>query len=277
MYRYIPSDASRDLAFQSGELDMIYGRQDQTWVERTSKLPGVKVATMELAELSAIYLNTAVKPLDDIRVRQAIAHAIDRKAMVAFKGAGVSRPSVSIVPSGYLGTDEQAPLYPYDPEKAKKLLAEAGHPNGITIKTIHTTLPGMQSVIEAVQAQLKKAGINLDIELVEHATFHAQDPQGPVADRALSGGALPRRRHLSDAVLPLRVIVKTPTAVTNFTHCKRRGSRISKRRASSRTRRSRKRFGRPRRRSSSRRSAASRSTSRCRSGPTRTRSIWATS
>ena len=47
---------------------------------------------MELAELSAIYLNTAVKPLDDIRVRQAIAHAIDRKGMVAFKGPGVSRP-----------------------------------------------------------------------------------------------------------------------------------------------------------------------------------------
>ena len=88
-YRYIPADSSRDLAFQSGELDMIYGKQDQTWIDRTSKLPGVKVVAMEPGELSELSLNITVKPLDDIRVRQAIAYAIDRKAIVAFKGAGI--------------------------------------------------------------------------------------------------------------------------------------------------------------------------------------------
>ena len=40
VYRYIPSDASRDLAFESGEIDMIYGKQDQTWVERIKQIPG---------------------------------------------------------------------------------------------------------------------------------------------------------------------------------------------------------------------------------------------
>jgi peptide/nickel transport system substrate-binding protein len=115
-YRYIPADSSRDLAFQSGELDMIYGKQDQTWMDRTAKLPGVKVVAMEPGELSVLSLNITVKPLDDIRVRQAIAYAIDRKAIVVFKGAGSSREAVSVVPSGYLGTDEKAPLYPYDRE-----------------------------------------------------------------------------------------------------------------------------------------------------------------
>jgi len=98
-FRYIPADSSRDLAFQSGELDMIYGKQDQTWMDRTAKLPGVKVVAMEPAELSVLSLNITVKPLDDIRVRQAIAYAIDRKAIVAFKGAGSSREAVSVVPS----------------------------------------------------------------------------------------------------------------------------------------------------------------------------------
>src|SRR3984957_20191558 len=55
MYRYIPSDSSRDLAFQSGELDMIYGKQDQSWVDRTKQLPGVKVLAMEPGEMSALY------------------------------------------------------------------------------------------------------------------------------------------------------------------------------------------------------------------------------
>ena len=218
-YRYIPADSSRDLAFQAGELDMIYGKQDQTWVDRTSKLPGVKVLAMEPGELSDLFLNITVKPLDDLKVRQAIAYAIDRKGIVAFKGAGSSREAVSVIPSGYLGTDEKAPLYPYDVAKAKALLTEAGYPNGVTIKTIHTTLTGMQTLIEAVQAQLKKAGITLDIELVEHATFHAnirkdlsqlvhyQAARFPVADVYLT--------QFFDS----RSIVGTPTAVTNFSHC----------------------------------------------------------
>jgi peptide/nickel transport system substrate-binding protein len=219
MYRYIPSDSSRDLAFQSGELDMIYGKQDQSWVDRTKQMPGVKVLAMEPGELSTLFLNITEKPLDDIRVREAIAYAIDRKAIVAFKGAGTSREAVSVVPSGYLGADEHAPLFPYDPAKAKDLLKEAGYPDGVTIKTIHTTLTGMETFIEAVQAQLKKSGINLDIQLVEHATYHAQIRKDlsplvhyqaarfPVADVYLT--------QFYDSAS----IVGTPKAVTNFSHC----------------------------------------------------------
>lgn len=219
VYRYIPSDATRDLAFQSGEIDLVYGKQDQAWVERIKKLPGVRVSVMEPAELSALYLNTKLKPLDDPRVRQAIAHAIDRKGLVDFKGALISRPSVSVVPSGYFGTHETAPQYAFDIAKAKALLAEAGYPNGVTVKTIHTTLPGMQATIEAVQAQLKKAGITLDIELVEHATFHAKirEDLSPIVHYAAA------RFPVADVYLTQffhsRSQVKTPTAVTNFTHC----------------------------------------------------------
>jgi peptide/nickel transport system substrate-binding protein len=219
MYRYIPSDASRDLAFQSGELDMIYGKQDQSWVDRTKQVPGVKVLAMELGELSTLFLNITEKPLDDIRVREAIAYGVDRKAIVAFKGAGTSREAVSVVPSGYLGTDEHAPLSPYDPAKAKELLKEAGYPDGVTIKTIHTTLTGMETFIEAIQAQLKKIGVNLDIQLVEHATYHAQIRKDlsplvhyqaarfPVADVYLT--------QFYDSAS----IVGAPKAVTNFSHC----------------------------------------------------------
>ena len=218
-YRYIPSDATRDLALQSGEVDMIYGKQDQTWVERMRKLAGIKVGVMEPAEMSVIYLNTKSKPLDDIRVRQALAHAVDGKGLVAFRGALVSRPAVSVVPSGYLGTNEKAPLFEHSVEKAKALLKAAGYPNGVTIKTIHTTLPGMQAAIEAVQAQVKKSGINLDIQLVEHATFHAQIRKD-----------LSQVVHYQAARFPVADVyltqffhsasqVNTKTAVTNFTHC----------------------------------------------------------
>ncbi|MBY0611182.1 MAG: polyamine ABC transporter substrate-binding protein [Beijerinckiaceae bacterium] len=218
-FRYIPADSSRDLAFQSGELDMIYGKQDQSWVDRTSKLPGVKVKAMEPGELSSLYLNIQSKPLDDIRVRQAIAHAIDRKSIVQFKGAGSSREAVSVVPSGYLGTDEKAPLYEFDLAKSKKLLADAGYPNGVTIKTIHTTLTGMQTLIEAVQAQLKKAGITLDIELVEHATYHSQIRKGLSQVVHYQAARFPVADVYLTQFFDSASIVGTPTAVTNFTNC----------------------------------------------------------
>jgi peptide/nickel transport system substrate-binding protein len=218
-YRYIPSDASRDLAFQSGEIDMIYGKQDQTWVERISEVPNTKVVVMEPGEMSTIHLNMSMPPLDDPLVRQAVAHAIDRDSMVQFKGERVTRAAPSVVPEGYLGFTADVPQYEYDVERAKELLAEAGHPDGVTLQAIHTTLPGMLTTIEAVQALLRQADIDLEIETVEHATFHQRIREDasqvvhysaarfPVADVYLT------QFYHSDS------IVGTPTAVTNFSHC----------------------------------------------------------
>jgi len=158
-------------------------------------------------------------PLDDLRVRQAIAYGISRDQVVQFKGKDVTRPAKSIVPIGYLGQSDDVPLAPYDPEKAKALLKEAGYANGLTIHVIHTNLPGMLSMMEVVQAQLRKVGINLDMEVVEHATFHAniRKDMSPIVHYAAA------RFPVADTYLTQffhsRSIVGTPTAVTNFSHC----------------------------------------------------------
>lgn len=218
-YRYIPSDASRDLAFQAGEIDMIYGKQEQTWVERIKKLPGTVVTVMKPGEMSVMHLNITSPPLDNILVRKAFAHAINRDAMVQFKGPAVTLAAVSPVPEGNLGFTNEVPTYEYSIEKAKALLTEAGYPDGVTIKAIHTTLPGMLSTMEAIQSMLRDAGINLEIETVEHATFHEQIRKDmsqvvhyaaarfPVADVYLS------QFFHSDAT------VGGPTAIANFSHC----------------------------------------------------------
>lgn len=219
VYRYIPSDASRDLAFTSGEIDLIYGKQDQTWVDRMSQNEGVVVMVMEPAELSTLYLNITSPPLDDIRVRQAIGHAIDRQGMVQFKGEAVTREAKSVVPIGYLGHTDDVPLLDYDPEKAKALLAEAGYADGVTVKTIHTSLPGMLSTIEAVQAMLRKVGINLEIEVVEHATFHSQIREDLSPLVHYSAARFPVADVYLTQFFHSDSIVATPSAITNFSHC----------------------------------------------------------
>ena len=218
-YRYIPSDASRDLAFQAGEIDMIYGRQDQTWVERISQIEGAEVVVMKPGEMSVIHLNMTMPPLDDLRVRQAVAHAINRDAMVEFKGPAVTLAAISPVPEGYMGFSADVPVYEYSVDKAKALLAEAGHPDGVTIKAIHTTLPGMLSTMEAVQALLREAGITLEIETVEHATFHEQIRQDLSQVTHYSAARFPVADVYLTQFFHSDSIVGTPTAVTNFSHC----------------------------------------------------------
>lgn len=218
-YRLIPADAARDLAFTSGELDVVYGRQDQRWAERFARESDVVVDVVRPAELALLHLNMARKPLDDPKVRLAIAHALNQSQVIQFKGATTTVPAVSIVPGGYLGTDEKAPIQAPDLAKARALLKEAGHPNGITITSIQTSLPSMLTTMQIVQNQLKQAGIELKLDVVDHQTFHAQIRKDlsdvvyytaarfPVADTWLT------QFFLSSST------VGKPGGVTNFSHC----------------------------------------------------------
>jgi len=219
IYRYLPDEASRELAFKNGELDLIYGTREQRWVERIRKEKNTKVDIIGLGELRTLHMNATKGPLKDIKVRQAIAHAVNRDEMVTFVGKDVAQRSVSVVPQGYLGYSSDVPLYKHDIAKAKALLKEAGYPDGITLKVIITKVASLRVPMEVLQAQLRKAGINLDLEVVEHSAFHKlirQDSSDlvlygaarfPVADSYLT------QFYLSDS------IVGTPTAITNFSHC----------------------------------------------------------
>jgi peptide/nickel transport system substrate-binding protein len=219
VYRLIPADASRDLAFTAGELDVVYGRQDQRWAERFAAEPGVIVDVVRPAELSQLHINMTHKPLDDKRVRQAIAHAINRAQIVQFKGKLVSDPGVSVVPTGYLGTDDKAPLPEHNLAKAKALLAEAGFPNGLTITAIQTSLPTMLNSMQIVQSQLKQAGIDLKLEVVDHQTFHAQIRKDLSDVNYYSAARFPVADTFLTQFFHSKSTVGTPTAVTNFSHC----------------------------------------------------------
>jgi oligopeptide transport system substrate-binding protein len=118
--------------------------------------------------------NTTVKPLDDVRVRRALAFALDRETIVKNVTKGGEVAAYTLTPPNPYGYTAEARV-PYDPELAKKLLAEAGYPNGVgfpKLKLLYNTLESHQKIAVAIQALWKQTlGIDIELENQEWKTF----------------------------------------------------------------------------------------------------------
>ena len=220
VYKFIQSDASRDLALTSGELDLIYGKREQRWVERMKQSPGIKVDVFGPGEFRTIHINQRIKPLDDKRVREAVYRAISTEQLIRFVGGDVAKPGRSMVPPGYLGEVDSMPNYPYDIAKAKALLAEAGYPQGLTLKAVVSSVSPQLAVMEVIQSQLKQAGITLQMEVVDHTTYHAQIRKDVGAIVFYGAARFPIADSYLTEFYHSASEIGAPKQVTNFSHCK---------------------------------------------------------
>jgi peptide/nickel transport system substrate-binding protein len=217
--RFITSDATRELAFTAGELDLIIGRREQRWVERMRAQPNTVVEVFGPGEFRTLLISRRTAPLDDARVRRAVQHAVDAMAIARFVGLDVATPWPSPVPPGYLGTTDQVPRFAPDVARARALLAEAGHRDGVTIRAVVSSNSAQLPIMEVVQAQLRRAGIRLEMDVVEHATYHARIRQD-LSQMIFYGAA---RYPVADSYLTQfyhsRSAPGRPTMSLNFAHC----------------------------------------------------------
>ncbi|MFT4063495.1 ABC transporter substrate-binding protein [Paraburkholderia sp.] len=218
-YRMIPSDSDRELAFGSGELDVIYGKREQRWVERERKRSGAHVDIFQPAEFRSLFINRTIKPLDNIKVREAIAEAINVDEIMHYVGGDVAIKGCSAVPPGYLGEDCSSGGYTYNAANARKRLAEAGYPNGITIRSIVSNISAQQPIMEIIQAQLAKAGITLNMQVVDHSTYQAQSRKDLSALVFYGAARYPSADIWLSEFYDSASSVNTPTAMSNFSHC----------------------------------------------------------
>jgi peptide/nickel transport system substrate-binding protein len=182
-------NASRMAAFLSGKYDlgwefpMTINRVDWVQIKDTLKQKRPKLQTMEYPSpvMSHISMRTDQKPFSDVRVRQAMSMAIDRKAIIeaVFEGVGAMNPAVPAalkewsIPFDKLG--EGAKYYKHDPAEAKKLLAAAGYPNGFPGTMCFTTYGSTILVdsMQLVQKDLKAVGIDVKIDQKEYGAYIA--------------------------------------------------------------------------------------------------------
>lgn len=220
VYKFIPSDSSRELAFTSGELDLMIGKRQQYWVERQRQAAGTKVDVFAPGEYRTLFLNRNIKPLDDHRVREAIAHAIHVETLTKLAGFDITTIGRSPVPPGYLGEMDATPKYAYDVARAKALLAEAGFAQGLTLKAVVSNNNAIQPPMEVIQNQLKRAGINLVMDVVDHSTYHAQIRQDISALVFYGAARFPVADSYLSEFYHSSAEIGAPKQVTNFSHCK---------------------------------------------------------
>ncbi|WP_158566719.1 ABC transporter substrate-binding protein [Actinomadura craniellae] len=150
----------------AGKVDYAWGF-NTTLVAQLKDQSGITLGSNDVATgWTSINLNRSRPPLDDVRVRQAISHAIDRKAMAEAVSGGVWKaPTWGPYPARSPFFDPGVEnAQPHDPAKARELLRQAGHGNGITIKAVAlNTFPYADNAV-VLKEQLKKVGIDLQVK-----------------------------------------------------------------------------------------------------------------
>ena len=170
------------MALQKGEIQAMTSTQLEI-VNQAKSMNNIDVKIQHAASLYSMFMNVTQKPFDDVRVRQAVAYALDKDAnRKALFGDSVAAPATGYIPSLIKGfTTEGLAQYPYNPEKAKQLLAEAGYPNGFSVVAKPASDPRNTRIWTLIQENLSKVGIKVELEPVAAAQWSTWQYSGKAA------------------------------------------------------------------------------------------------
>jgi peptide/nickel transport system substrate-binding protein len=179
----VPDATTQALELRKGSGDVIInGSFPADSVLTLQREPSLAVESAPGTEVQYLGFNLRDPILKDVRVRQAIAYALDRRPMIEYLWRGQAQPARSVLPPQSWAYNGNVPTYDHDPEKARALLDAAGYPlaNGvrfhITMKT--STTESTRLMVAVMQQQLREVGIVLDIRSFESATFFADVTHG---------------------------------------------------------------------------------------------------
>lgn len=182
IFRSIPENSARLNALLAGEIDLMDGVNPSD-LEQIKGNPDLQ--TFERPSMNVGYLGFTVtrEPFDNKLVRQALNHAIDKEGIIAAFYGGLAEPAKNPLPPALEGYNDEIDPYPYDLEKAKELLAEAGYPDGFEMELWAMPVPrpympdGMK-VAEVLQSSFAEIGVKAEIKSVDWGTYLEQAAKG---------------------------------------------------------------------------------------------------
>ncbi len=196
----VKSNATRAAALLSGEVDFVLDPPPQD-IARLKSNANLKIVEAPVANFQYLAFDSSrnellysdVKgknPLKDVRVRQAIAHAIDVEAIKEKVMRGLAVPTGSPVPPGVQGYSKEADKrYTFDKDKAKALLTEAGYPNGFAITLDCGNIQPAADICQAIPPMLSQVGIRVTPNIIPQASFFPKIQKFDTSMYLLSWGA----------------------------------------------------------------------------------------
>ena len=216
VYTPIVSDATRVAALISGEVDLVNDPPPQD-VPRLAQTAGIKVLEgtenrivfigMDQKRDELLYSNVKGKnPFKDKRVRQALYQAIDIDAIQKTTMRGLSQPSGALLPSPVMSTPEIEKRLPYDKERARKLLAEAGYPNGfeVTLDCPNNRYVNDDKICQALAAMWSQIGVATSVNAMPRAKYFPKLEQFDTSLYMLGWGG-----GSTDAIFTLQPVLMT--------------------------------------------------------------------
>ena len=171
-FKIVPEAIVRALELRKGSVDLALNALPPDVVEALRDDATLAVEQAEGTNYQYLAFNLEEAVFEDVRVRRAIAHAIDRDEIVRHLWRGQARLADSVLPPGNWAYADDVARYPYDPERARDLLREAGY-SGLSVTYRTSTDETGRLVASVLQHQLAEVGIDMEIRSNEFATFYA--------------------------------------------------------------------------------------------------------
>lgn len=218
--RVVPDEVMRGLELRKGTMDVVINDVSPDIFYQLRRDRHLQTATGPGVDYQYVGLNLSDPILRDVRVRQALAHAIDRDAIVEHLRRGLATPATGMLPPLSWAYEPDLLAFPHDPARARALLDEAGHPDPdgdgpaarfhLSLKVSNVEFNRLQSTV--IQQNLAEVGVALDIRTYEFATLFADVISGNFQLFTLQwpGGAL------ADPDILRRVFHSTQTPPAGF-------------------------------------------------------------
>ena len=181
-FAVVPDETTQALELRKGSGDIAVNSLTPDTVRTLSRDPALAVETAHGTRLAYLGFNLRDPILKDVRVRQAIAYALDRRPMIEYLWRDEAQAASSVLPTQSWAYNGDVPIYNHDPDRANRLLDSTGYPlvNGVrfhlTMKT--STDANTRLMVAVMQQQLRAVGIALDIRSFEFATFFSDVTHG---------------------------------------------------------------------------------------------------
>jgi peptide/nickel transport system substrate-binding protein len=177
VWKVVPDDSVAGLALQKGEVNHMIVRDPQVY-KALQRDPNLAFTATPTTGWWYFSMNTRRKPLDDVRVRRALAHSVDKDTFARTVLEGTGLPAYSVIPPGMIGHTNDVEKFPYNVTRAKQLLAEAGYPNGFRVNVVYEPAEYSELIATAMQQWFRDIGVELQLIKLEAGAWTARRQSG---------------------------------------------------------------------------------------------------